>query len=413
MTRLSRDDRGGRRLIRTSTPGVFKRGSRYVVCFRDPGGTPRKRSARTLAEARDLKAALTADIIRGEYRAASRVTFRDYVQSWVVVYSGRTAAGIRESTMVEYRRALGVNPDGSPRADGRGALGFFGRSRLAEIEPIHVKTYLAKVAAGGASKNTLRNHLAPLRCLFATAVEEGVIRYSPTAGIRLPRSEQEHQEEQRKALTEQELARLIAAMRPERQLLIRFLACTGLRIGEAVALEFGDIDFGHRRVQVRRRIYQGEVALPKSRYGRRDVPLPTGLARELWQLRKDRRGRDNEPLFLGRGGRPLDASTAFRDLKTAARSAGVPWASLHTLRHTCATMLFRNGLNAKQMQAWLGHHSPAFTLATYVHLLPDDLPDPEFMDVIVARDFPQPPEFTSQEVELVSRLDAAAAQDRK
>jgi hypothetical protein len=43
-------------------------------------------------------------------------------------------------------------------------------------------------------------------------------------------------------------------------------------------------------------------------------------------------------------------------------------------------MLFREGWNAKQVQMWLGHHSPAFTLSTYVHLLPDDLPDPSFLD---------------------------------
>lgn len=43
-------------------------------------------------------------------------------------------------------------------------------------------------------------------------------------------------------------------------------------------------------------------------------------------------------------------------------------------------MLFRHGLNAKQAQMWLGHHSPAFTLATYAHLLPDDLPDAGFLD---------------------------------
>jgi Phage integrase family len=67
-------------------------------------------------------------------------------------------------------------------------------------------------------------------------------------------------------------------------------------------------------------------------------------------------------------------------LKPAAKRAGVPWAGFHTLRHTCATMLFRGGLNAKQVQMWLGHHSPAFTLAVYVHLLPDDLPDPTFLD---------------------------------
>ena len=43
-------------------------------------------------------------------------------------------------------------------------------------------------------------------------------------------------------------------------------------------------------------------------------------------------------------------------------------------------MLFRHGWNAKQVQTRLGHHSPAFTLSVYVHLLPDDLPEPSFLD---------------------------------
>ena len=86
-------------------------------------------------------------------------------------------------------------------------------------------------------------------------------------------------------------------------------------------------------------------------------------------------------MFASQTGGYLDASNvAARVLKPAARRAGVPWAGFHTFRHTCATMLFRHGLNAKQAQMWLGHHSPAFTLATYVHLLPDDLPDPDFLD---------------------------------
>jgi hypothetical protein len=52
-------------------------------------------------------------------------------------------------------------------------------------------------------------------------------------------------------------------------------------------------------------------------------------------------------------------------------------------------MLFRHGLNAKQAQMWLGHHSPAFTLATYVHLLPDDLPDPGFLDSLTSAGSPR------------------------
>ena len=60
------------------------------------------------------------------------------------------------------------------------------------------------------------------------------------------------------------------------------------------------------------------------------------------------------------------------------------WVGFHTFRHTCATTLFRRGLNAKQVQVWLGHHSPAFTLATYVHFLDDDLPSADFLDGVTA-----------------------------
>ena len=80
-------------------------------------------------------------------------------------------------------------------------------------------------------------------------------------------------------------------------------------------------------------------------------------------------------------GTPLNPSNVLgRVVKPAAKRAGVGWAGLHTLRHTCASMLFRSGWNAKQVQMVLGHHSPAFTLATYVHLVPDDLPEPNFRE---------------------------------
>ncbi len=61
------------------------------------------------------------------------------------------------------------------------------------------------------------------------------------------------------------------------------------------------------------------------------------------------------------------------------------WVGFHSFRHTCASMLFRRGYNAKQVQHWLGHHSPSFTLATYVHLLPDDLPSPDFFDALMPK----------------------------
>ena len=91
---------------RTKTPGVYRRGSRYVVTYRDQHGVPRKRSAGTLAEARELKAMLTADIARGEYRSLSRVGFAAYAREWIDSYQGRTSRGLSETTRSRYRHLI-------------------------------------------------------------------------------------------------------------------------------------------------------------------------------------------------------------------------------------------------------------------------------------------------------------------
>jgi len=122
-----------RRLERTSTPGIFKRGGRFVVIYRDATGRQKKRAARTIAEAKILKATLTADLARGEYRETSRVGFADYATSWISTYQGRTSRGVGEGTREDYRRALGLNEEGQPT--GAGAVAFFGRMRVSAIEP--------------------------------------------------------------------------------------------------------------------------------------------------------------------------------------------------------------------------------------------------------------------------------------
>jgi integrase len=360
-----------RTLARTSTPGVYKRGGRYVVIFRDPHGRQRKRSARTLAEARELKAVLTADVKRGEYRALSKVTFAEYAAEWIENYQGRTSRGIRPETIADYRNDLE-----------RVAIPFFGRMQLAAIEPRDVKRLAAELASQRLKPGSVRNVLAPVRALLATAFEEGLIRSNPSAGLRIThRVEGDEEERQTKALSEDELRAFLDEVPDGWRLFFTFLAHTGLRIGEAVALTWGDIDFGKRRVHVRRRLYRGRLDVPKSRYGRRVVPLSEALSQALWR----RRGTSPNVAvaFVSASDSYLDASNVMaRVLKPAAKRAGVPWMGFHTLRHTCATMLFRHGLNAKQVQVWLGHHSPAFTLATYVHILPDDLPDPVFFEDI-------------------------------
>jgi hypothetical protein len=69
-------------LMPTSSPGIYKRGSRYAFRFRDPQGIVRQRTARTIAEAKRLRSELGADVSRGEYRELSRVNLGEYAATW-------------------------------------------------------------------------------------------------------------------------------------------------------------------------------------------------------------------------------------------------------------------------------------------------------------------------------------------
>lgn len=191
---------------------------------------------------------------------------------------------------------------------------------------------------------------------------------------------------ERTALSDAELARLLDEVDDEHWLLVLLLSQTGLRIGEAVALQWQDVDLLACRIHVRRRYYKGSVDAPKSRFGVRSVPITRMMAERLASLREGSDfGAPTSHVFCTRVGTPhLPRNVLARSFKPAAARAGVPWASFHTLRHTCASRLFRLGWNAKQVQVVLGHHSPAFTLATYVHLMPDDLPDADLLEALPA-----------------------------
>jgi hypothetical protein len=149
---VSHSTLGPRRLEKTGTPGVYKRGSRYVVVFRDQTGRQVKRAARTLAEARELKATLTADVKRGEYQAVSKVPFIEYAQEWVETYAGRTSRGFREVTRDDYRRRLGLDTKGNPA--GEGAVSFFGRTPLSAITPRDLKRFAESLRARARPKHS-------------------------------------------------------------------------------------------------------------------------------------------------------------------------------------------------------------------------------------------------------------------
>lgn len=372
-------------LVRTRTPGIYKRGSRYVFSYR-VDGRQRWESCRTLDEARRLRDARRTDVARGEFEERSRLTLHEYVlgdpdrgvAGWIDRYQGTGRRGYRPETR-----------DGDRRLLERFALTYFpGTLRLTEVTPSAIAGFVAWLCeperqGRELADKTVRNALAPLRSALASARREGLIRHNPATGVALPHRERvEHDDSRPRPFPGDTMELVVQLVRPERRLMFELLAATGLRRSELLGLEVGHLALNGDRphVKVRQRLRRqrgrGLVLGPlKSRYARREVPIPLDLA---GRLRGWIAGRDaGELLFASGRGTPLDPENmAARVLAPACAEAGVEWAGFHTFRHTVASRLFAAGRNAVQVQRWLGHHSPSFTLDTYVHLLDSDLGEP-------------------------------------
>jgi integrase len=375
-------------------PGIFRRHVKscdakgrcscsYVATWRAQG-RQHKETRRTLAEAREAKRIHEADAARGEFSAAARVTLHAYALEWVDRYQGTGRRGFREETRDDYRRLLK-----------RYVLRHFPPGlKLTDVTPRMVAEYigwLARQPASGRKGRTLsdssiRNAFKPLAACLATARREGLIRNNPATDAALPHRDQVHDDESRPRPfgTDEDgrplMEMVVALIHPDHRLMFELLAATGLRRSELLALEGRHLalDGGRPYVKVRQRVRRQRkaglvIGALKSRYARREVPLPVELADRL----RAHIGTPEALLFGSKAGAARDPDNLYRRvLSPACEEAGAEWAGFHTFRHTVASRLFAEGRNVVQVQRWLGHHSASFTLDTYVHLLDGDIGEP-------------------------------------
>ena len=157
------------RLIRVAGhPGIFRKGSRYVVVWRHRG-RQHKRSCRTLTEAQQIKAQANAP--------TSRQTLVTYASTWLDSYTG-LSNGLRDSTRESYRDAIE-----------RVIIPYFKRTaptlKLDEVPPTDLRQFIAELASQGLAPATVRRYFSPLRAMLATAYEDGLTSRNPAAGLRV------------------------------------------------------------------------------------------------------------------------------------------------------------------------------------------------------------------------------------
>jgi integrase len=329
-----------------------------------------KETVGTFVEARSLKLARDAE----KQVARLGPTLRDHALGWVDGHAGigRDTAG--ERTRREYRRLLTTF-----------AFRYFPPdTRLGELDREALQGFVSWLAAyrgerGRLSDRSIANTLVPLRLCLADAERRGLVGSGPVRALVLPRRRGGNgwHFEQGRFLTRDQLRRVLAEIPDQWSPLFELLSSTGLRISEAIALRWMDLEPGaYPCLWVRRSIVGGVIGASKSRFGRRCIPLDAELAVRLL-ARRVPETTEEDLLFPSAVGTPLNAANVrYRILVPAVERAGLSKIGFHAFRHTCASMLIERGLSPLRLQRWMGHHSAAYTLDVYGHLIDEGMSSP-------------------------------------
>ena len=332
--------------------------------YRDDSGREHARHFARKLDAQRWLDEVTASMVTGAYvdPKAGRITFAEYFAEWA-------------------RRQ--VWESGTDRAV-RLAAGSvtFADIPLAALRRSHVERWVKAMQTAhrgdgrppGLAAGTIRTRVNNVRAVLRAAVRDRVIASDPSDGIALPRV---RRAEVAMTLPAAADVRALLDVAPgEWQAFVALCAFAGLRLGEAAALQVGDIDFLRRTLTVTRQVQRanrGEVEIRPPKYGsERTVYLADGLVTILAaHVAAHCPGADpGRWLFGSDAAIPPHQNTVgywWRKTRTAAGCGAV---RLHDLRHFYASGLIAAGCDVVTVQRALGHASATVTLNTYAHLWP-------------------------------------------
>ena len=264
----------------------------------------------------------------------------------------------------------------------------FATKRLDEVKRDDIKMLINDLIAKELSRNTVRNALCVIRGMLNQAIEAGLIEANPAARLGRFTRTAKSADTKGVALTTAEVQQFLDAaldVCPKYYPLFLTALRAGLRRGELVAIQWGDIQFGkdehdpNRFILVRHNYVRREHTTTKSKKQRR-VDLSRQLRRVLIEVRDARllsaylNGKNDisdELVFPSPEGTILDPDNLYhRYFLLVLAKAGIRKIRLHDLRHTFGSLLIQNGASIVYVKEQMGHSSIQVTVDTYGHLIP-------------------------------------------
>jgi integrase len=293
------------------------------------------------------------------------------LEAWLAHWLDTIAAPrLRPSTLATYRGY--VNNRIVPN---------LGRHQLNKLQPEHLEKFYASLAEEGLKAATIVHVHRILSRALKVAMQRGRVRRNVATLVQPPSIDRE----EIRPLTGEQARAVLAAAQGERNAARWSVALAlGLRQGEALGLAWEAVDLDAGTLTVRQALQRqsgGGLVLvpPKSRAGRRTIPIPDQLVqalrahRDVQAVERTSAGTawsEQGLVFVGPRGKPIDPSNDYQSWRRLLERAGVPPARLHDARHTAATLLLSQGVSARVVMELLGHSQISLTLGTYTHVVP-------------------------------------------
>jgi integrase len=354
------------------TGRVFRRGRSWSVVYDelpDPEtGKRRQRSKGGFKTQREAQAFLTAQLSKlgdGSYTAPAKTTVGEYLTGeWLPAASGN----LRPLSVTKYESVIRLY-----------IVPTLGPVRLQALSPGHLNGLYARLDADGLGASTQRLVHAVLGRALKDAMRWGKLTRNPATMADPPA----RPEPRAKAWTAGEVARFLRHVEGDRlAALWRLAATTGMRRGELAGLSWRSLDLGGSRLSVDQQLVptRGGVTFgaPKVRRSRRTIALDTQTVDVLREHRATQQLErafaadaytDRDLVFADELGGPIHPQRLTEAFARHRKAAGIPTGTLHTLRHSAATLALVAGVPIHIIAARLGD-DPKTILTTYAHLLP-------------------------------------------
>ena len=263
-----------------------------------------------------------------------------------------------------------------------------GYMRISEIEKAHVIKFRKTMLNGKKSETTVNNATRLLRQILNAAVNDRIINFNPCNGVKkLKTMKPKAAETNHRALTEDETKQFLKlAADSHYYLLFRFLLNTGVRIGEALALTWFDVNTAKKEIHIRKTVSRTSdkgfelMETPKTSTSKRTIPITEEINKILQEQKKR-----NSYLFSHcewifpntRGGMgnynnvDICIKQIVKNINEQNDGSRFDHFSVHAFRDTFATRCIEQGMNPQTLKVLLGHSNLKMTMDLYAHVMPN------------------------------------------